>query len=195
MIGPRPHLRAPSPLALRAFLAAQQGVVPPPGSEVSLHGTPPRGFRANGIRARVGAGERDFAAGLAAVRAWAMFEQPWLRLQTDGEPAPERMVAVAARTLGLWWYCACRVRALIDEPGPPRRAGFVYVALPAHAAAGAERFVVELAKDGLVWFEVHSWAKPHLLARLGQPLFRAMQRRFVGDAVTAVRARIERGGR
>ena len=51
------------------------------------------------------------------------------------------MVAILARSIGLWWLNACRIVAVVDEDGPVKRFGFAYGTLPDHAGSGEERFL------------------------------------------------------
>ena len=69
-----------------------------------------------------------------------------------------------------------------------RRTGFAYGTLPAHAEIGEERFAVEwqLADDS-VWYDLYAFSRPgHLLARLGYPIARRLQRRFARESKQAM---------
>ncbi|MGH9553683.1 MAG: DUF1990 family protein [Terriglobales bacterium] len=62
-----------------------------------------------------------------------------------------------------------------------RRYGFAYGTLQEHAESGEERFSVEwnLANDEVI-FDLLAFSRPHaLLARLGYPVSRYYQRRFI----------------
>jgi len=52
--------------------------------------------------------------------------------------------------------------------------------LPAHGALGEERFSIEWHQaDDSVWYDLYAFSRPaHVLARLGYPLGRRLQRRF-----------------
>jgi len=53
--------------------------------------------------------------------------------------------------------------------------------------AGEERFAVELASDGGVYYDIWALSKPgSLLARLAYPVARAQQQRFARDSTAAV---------
>ena len=97
-------------------------------------------------------------------------------------------VAVVARTFGLWWLNAARVVYVVDELGPIRRFGFAYGTLPDHAESGEERFTVEWREaDGAVWYDILAFSRPRqLLARLGYPFARRLQRRFARDSAAAM---------
>ena len=93
-----------------------------------------------------------------------------------------------ARLFGLWWLNACRIVYVVDEPGPVQRYGFAYGTLPEHAESGEERFTVEWHQaDAAVWYDILAFSRPQqLLARLGYPLARRLQKRFARDSAAAM---------
>ena len=97
-------------------------------------------------------------------------------------------MAILARSLGLWWLNACRIVYVVDEPGPVQRFGFAYGTLPGHAESGEERFVVEWDRDrGEVCYDIVAFSRPrHILARLGYPWARRVQKRFARDSAAAI---------
>jgi uncharacterized protein (UPF0548 family) len=69
---------------------------------------------------------------------------------------------------------ACRIVYVEDEP---HRFAFAYGTLPTHPESGEERFEVVRNGDD-VSFVVTAFSRPRqLLARIGKPIARAMQRR------------------
>jgi uncharacterized protein (UPF0548 family) len=60
--------------------------------------------------------------------------------------------------------------------------------LPDHAAVGEERFSVEWhAADDGVWYDLYAFSRPGaVLARLGRPFARSLQRRFARDSKQAM---------
>jgi uncharacterized protein (UPF0548 family) len=104
-------------------------------------------------------------------------------------------VVVIARLFGLWWLNACRIVYLVDEPGPVQRYGFAYGTLPEHAESGEERFTVEWhEQDDAVWYDILAFSRPQqLLARLGYPLTRRLQKRFARDSATAMQRAVVEG--
>lgn len=192
---PLPTLRKPSVPTIRAFLARQDGLPPtfaataPPADE-----TPP-GFRAIRARARLGLGAPAFAAARSALRAWEQFPPGWVELCFPDVPIePDRVVAVLARGLGLWWLNACRIASVVDEDGPGGCFGFAYATLPDHAVSGEERFLIEWdPADDSVWYDLSSISRPRArLARLGVGVLRRTQARFARDSVEAMRGAVER---
>ena len=137
-------LRRPAAEALRAFLARQARLdltYPAVGATAT---SPPAGYVVDHTRTRLGAGGQVFAAAKAALEGWRQFRLGWLEASPPDTPIREgQVVAILARSLGLWWLNACRIVAVVDEDGPVRRFGFAYGTLPDHAGNGAERFLIE----------------------------------------------------
>ena len=97
-------------------------------------------------------------------------------------------VAVLARHYGFHSLNPCRISYTIeeDEGGLVRR-GFAYGTLPGHGERGEESFTVEWHhEDDSVFYELYAFSRPnHLLAWLGYPLARRLQRRFARDSLQA----------
>jgi uncharacterized protein (UPF0548 family) len=73
---------------------------------------------------------------------------------------------------------------VIDEKN---RFGFAYGTLPGHAECGEEIFMVERHEDDSVHYVIKAFSRPRLwLARLGYPIARAQQRKFVRDSKAAM---------
>lgn len=116
----------------------------------------------------------------------------WVSLHrfSTGTAAGEN-AAVLAGHLGLWWLNACRIVYVIDEDGRCKRFGFAYGTLTDHAESGEERFQVEWnGETGEVWYDILAFSRPNqFLARVGYPLARRLQRRFVvGSQAAMLRA-------
>ena len=104
-------------------------------------------------------------------------------------------MAVIARLFGLWLPNACRIIYVVDEEGPVQRYGFAYGTLPGHAESGEERFTVEWHEaDDAVWYDILAFSRPQqLLARLGYPLTRRLQKRFARDSAAAMQRAVVGG--
>jgi uncharacterized protein (UPF0548 family) len=180
--------REPSRQALHEFLARQERE-PFSYSEVGLSrsGTP-AGYDVDHNRVRLGEGKAVFDAACAALARWEMFPSPWTRIEPAGAPiAAGNVVAMVARIFGLWWLNACRIVYLLDESEPVRRFGFAYGTLPHHVERGEERFSVEWQADDSVWYDLRAFSRPRFwAARLGYPMARRLQRRFVRDSQAAM---------
>jgi uncharacterized protein (UPF0548 family) len=99
------------------------------------------------------------------------------------------VVAILARSIGLWWLNACRIVMVVDEDGPVKRFGFAYGTLPDHAGSGEERFLVEWDReDDSVWYDILAFSRPrHFLARLGYPWVRRVQKKFGRESAAVMR--------
>lgn len=184
-------LRKPTPEAIHRFLKHQreldftyQGV----GATASK---PPPGYVVDQTRVRLGEGEVVFAAAKLALESWEHFRLGWTGAWPTDVPIREgEVVAVLARSLGLWWLNACRIVYVIDEP--LERFGFAYGTLPAHAESGEERFSIEMERDGTVWYDILAFSRPnYTLARIGYPYVRRVQKRFAQDSATAMKQAVD----
>jgi uncharacterized protein (UPF0548 family) len=186
-------LRAPTPEVIERFLQVHAAAPFSYAAVGASNTVAPAGYQYDLNRIILGRGERAFAAGCAALRAWKMFPAPWTKV-TPAETSirPGAIVAMEARALGLWWLNACKIVYLIDEAAPIRRWGFAYGTLPAHVEEGEERFSVEFHGDGTVWYDLRAFSRPRYWpVRLGAPLARRLQRRFVRESQCAMVRAVE----
>ena len=187
---PMPSLRKPSAERLREFLAAQSKLdltYPAVGATAAV---PPAGYVVDRTRIKLGEGAGTFAAAKAALRRWEHFRLGWVGAWPPETPIQAgQVVAVIARLFGLWWLNACRIVYVVDEGGPVQRFGFAYGTLPAHVESGEERFTVEWHEaDNAVWYDILAFSRPQqLLARLGYPFARRLQKRFARESTAAMR--------
>ena len=133
-----------------------------------------------------------FSAAKAALGRWEQFNLGWVQAWSPDESINAGgLVAVAGRSLGLWWLNACRIVYLVDEMQPRRRFGFAYGTLPGHVECGEERFLVEWREDDTVWYDVRAFSRPRLwAARIAYPLTRLLQKQFARDSRVAMPASI-----
>lgn len=118
-----------------------------------------------------------------------MFNIPWLRLCWPA--APLRVgtdVAVVIRHFGFFSLNACRIVYIINNDGETKQFGFAYGTLQEHAECGEERFTVEWNQTtDKVRFEILAFSRPRkVLARLGYPLARFLQKEFARDSKAAM---------
>ncbi len=182
------HFSRPDAARVRRYLDAQRaGPLTYDAVGATNGGAPPAGFALDHNRQRLGRGEAAFARAREDVRRWRMFPAPWTAIEPADAPIAEgEVVAVHIRALGVWWLNAARVVYVIDEP---RRFGFAYGTLPGHAERGEERFLVEWLEDDEVWYDLRAFSRPrYWAARLGRPIARALQRRFVRHSKAAMAA-------
>lgn len=149
----------------------------------------PSGFVLDHNRVQVGQGMPTFNAACEALRRWEMFPKSWTEVHPPNTPLTVgNTVAVLFRAFGCWSVSSARIVYLVDETLPTRRFGFAYGTLPGHIERGEERFMVELLSDETVWFDTRAFSRPgHWLIRLGYPIARRFQRRFVRDSQAAMR--------
>lgn len=160
-------------LAARPFTYAEQG---------ATQGAFPPGYDHDRNCICIGAGAEAFEAGREALRGWRHFPGGWTHIY------PERAalragedIVMLFRLFGLWWYNACRIVYVIDEP---RRFGFAYGTVLGHVERGEELFLVSIDEAERVWYQLEAFSRPALwLTRLGYPLARHHQRRFVRDSL------------
>ena len=156
-------------------------------------GVAPAGYTVDRNRLRLGYGAAAFERAAAALRAWRMTTLAWSSVWPTGAPVlPGTTVAVVVHHYGFWSMNACRIIYVLDDDATAvsgvRRVGFAYGTLPDHGAIGEERFAVEWhAVDDSVWYDLYAFSLPgSLLARVGSPLARHLQRRFARDSRAAM---------
>jgi uncharacterized protein (UPF0548 family) len=155
----------------------------------------PAGYGVLHSRARLGQGSEAFERARRALAAWKMFDMPWIELYWPNAPiAAGATVAVAISHFGFWSVNLSRIVYVIEESGPVERFGFAYGTLPEHEEIGEERFTVEFhAADQSVWYDLYSFSRPGSIARMGYPLAKMLQRRFVCDSVAAMQKAVGHG--
>jgi len=150
----------------------------------------PTGYAVDHNRARLGEGRETFDRAVTALYAWKMFDIGWARLVPAGAPVEVgTAVAVLARHYGFHSLNPCRISYTIEQDeGDLVRRGFAYGTLPGHGERGEERFSVEWRReDDSVFYDLYAFSRPNqLLAKLGYPLARHLQRRFAKDSLQAM---------
>ena len=183
-------LRRPTVEAIRAFLAAQARLDLTYSAVGATATNPPTGYVVDHTRIRLGAGVKVFATAKAALERWQQFRLGWIEASPEDTPIKEgQVVAILARSIGLWWLNACRIVIVVDEDGPVKRFGFAYGTLPDHVGSGEERFLVEWDRaDDSVWYDILAFSRPrHFLARIGYPWVRRTQKKFGRESAAVMR--------
>jgi uncharacterized protein (UPF0548 family) len=184
------RLRKPTPAVIRRFLDEQGRLGLTYQAVGATAAIPPAGNVVDHTRVRLGEGEQAFARAKAALARWQQFRLGWVEPWPGDTPLKEgEAVAVLARVMGLWWLNACRIVYVVERQGPVAAFGFAYGTLPGHAESGEERFLVEWDRQSdEVCYDILAFSRPnHLLAWLGKPLARKVQKRFARDSVAAMR--------
>jgi uncharacterized protein (UPF0548 family) len=189
-------LRKPSPERLRNFVATQSKLDLTYRAVGATAAVPPAGYVVDHTRVMLGEGARTFVAARAALRRWQHFRLRWVHTWPPETPIQAgQVVVVIARLFGFWWVNACRIVYVVDEQGPVQRYGFAYGTLPGHAESGEERFTVEWHEaDDAVWYDILAFSRPQqLLAQLGYPFARRLQKRFARDSAAAMLRGVAQG--
>lgn len=182
-------LQRPSPDTIRRFLSAQAEADFTYPAVGATAGQPPAGFVVAHTQIKLGEGEKTFQIAKSGLQRWDQFNLGWLEAWSpERQIRPGEVMAVLARTIGLYWLNACRIVYVVDEVEPIRRYGFAYGTLPDHAAIGEERFMVEWDRaDNSVWYDILSFSRArHVLVRLGYPMFRRKQIQFGRESAAAM---------
>lgn len=171
------RLRPPTDAEVRSFLARQRArpfSYPHAGRTAA---DAPRGYRVGRRQVALGKGRAVFDRAVDELRAWRMFDLPWVRrYPPDARPETGTTVALVATWARLWSMDGLRV---VYEVAEERRTGFATGTLPGHLLAGEERFLVEIGPDDEVTFLIESFSRPdHPVAWLGLPVLRYLQRKF-----------------
>ena len=183
------RLTAPSEDEIRRFISKQSdsGFSYP---EVGASATAvPTGYNVDRNRIQLGSGEGTWQRAAEAIRKWRMFSMPWVNLHFASAPIQVGTdVAVSVHHFGFYSLNACRIVYVVDEDVPIKRFGFAYGTLAEHAESGEERFTVEWNReDDGVWYDILAFSRPRqMLARLGYPLSRLLQKRFAQGSKAAM---------
>lgn len=165
-------LRAPSVEELKNFNTQEQ-YLSFSYTEVGASATSvPRGYDVDRNRILLGNGESTWRRAVEAIRAWQMFNMPWIRLCWPSAPIkPRTDVAILVRHFGFYSLNAARIVYVVDEEGAIARYGFAYGTLAEHAECGEERFTVEWNRsEDRVWYDILSFpARRRCWQRWGIP--------------------------
>ena len=149
--------------------------------------TGPAGYTLDHNRVQLGHGGDVYRRAVEALKQWRQFELGWVTLVPHGVKVEEgNVVAVKARSGGMWSLNACRVVYVIDEA---RRFGFAYGTLPDHIERGEERFTIEWQPDDSVWYDILAFSRPrHPLVRVGFLYARRLQKQFARDSLAVMKS-------
>jgi uncharacterized protein (UPF0548 family) len=138
----------------------------------------------------IGHGHSDFDRARAALMEWKQFDIGWIETFPQRAPvAVGTVVAVLIHHLGFWSLNGCRVLYGVDCPAGEARFGFAYGTLTNHAESGEELFEVFVdSATGDVMYRIRAMSWPQTtLARIGQPIVRALQARFRRHSAAAMK--------
>ena len=150
----------------------------------------PSGYNIDHNRIKLGVGLEVFDKAKTAIHNWKMFDIPWVRLINNKTPIEiGKTVAILVSHFGFYSLNAARIVYVLDEQqGDIHRYGFAYGTLTEHGEIGEERFSVEFhPSSGEVWYDLYAFSRPaSLLAKIGYPLSRNLQKTFARDSETAM---------
>jgi uncharacterized protein (UPF0548 family) len=180
------------PESIAAAFLARERSLPHSYKEVgdTQKETPVPGFDNDFNFIELGRGDAVWEAAKSAIQAWKMFPGGWACIWPETTPIRVgEVVAMHAKVMGLWWMNSCRIVYVIDLPD---KFGFAYGTLPGHVECGEELFMVERTTDGSVRYVIKAFSKPRFWpARLGYPIARAYQRKFVRDSKASMLAFVQ----
>jgi len=188
-------LTAPSQDEIRRFITEQKGTgfsYPEVGTSATIA---PAGYNVDHNRVQLGKGEVTWQRATKAVCTWQMFSMPWVNLHWPSTPILVGTdVAVSVHHFGFYSLNACRIVYVVNEDAPTKRFGFAYGTLAEHAERGEERFTVEWnPEDDTVWYDILAFSRPRqMLAKLGYPLSRLLQKRFAEGSKAAMAEGVSR---
>ncbi len=177
-----PSFFAPGIAKIQAFITIQTPLsFSYPGVGFTRQATAPPGYDHDFNSITLGKGEVAWEAAKEGIRQWRMFPAGWSNIRQANAPIRAgEVVAMTVRVLGIWWLNSCRIVYVLDDE---RQFGFAYGTLPGHVERGEELFLVERTDDGQVRYSIRAFSQPrHWLARLGYPLARIYQRKFVRES-------------
>lgn len=149
--------------------------------------TLPDGYRLLRREVTLSGGRRRFDRLADALLTWKVHAAAGLRMQVSTPRVTPSAVLMATLRLGpVPIRTRCRVVYLIEEA---ERVAFAYGTLPGHPERGEERFEVALDSDAVRFRLTAFSVNAGLLARLGGPVSRAVQRR-VNDRYLAAAGRL-----
>ncbi|MCB9263919.1 MAG: DUF1990 domain-containing protein [Lewinellaceae bacterium] len=153
----------------------------------------PAGYDHDLNQIKLGSGEACLERAKEGILAWAMFPDSWTRIYPRPIPIEEGVVVIVLfRLCGLWWLNSCRIVYTFEENC---RFGFAYGTLPGHVEQGEECFWVEMEEDGTVWYRIRAFSRPAVwLTKIGYPVARRYQRRFVWDSLASMQAFVQKQG-
>jgi uncharacterized protein (UPF0548 family) len=176
------YLTRPTTAELDRVLAGCAGAPLTYDAIGATRATPPSGYYVDRYAVDLGRGADAFAAACDAVRRFVMYPRPWTAVQRAfDEPHQGAEFVAAIRHMGFWSANPCRIVYTMDETDETaQRYGFALGTLEGHVETGEERFEVSRdTRTDVVSYRVVAFSRPRvLLARLGTPIARMLQRRF-----------------
>lgn len=171
------RLIRPSDSAALARLVEDLSSTEPNYSDIgaTLAGTRPDGFHHDHYEAELGQGPQTFQRAVTGLKTWKAHRLPGMRVfPDDQEVLTGATIVVTLGTPIVALAVPCRIVSVIDGQ---TRWGFAYGTLPGHPEQGEEAFIVSIAPDQTVRFEIKAFSRPgDPLVRLSGPIARGIQK-------------------
>ncbi len=153
----------------------------------------PAGYQHQHVSARVGTGPAAFVAAGESLLTWGMHEGAGLTAQVSDLRIRPGTVAVLRLGRGPF---ALRIPVrVLEVVAEECRRGFVYGTLPGHPERGEESFLVRLAEDGAVHFDLVAFSRgARWFTMLVAPAAHAGQHLITRRYVRAVRSAADAAG-
>lgn len=184
----RPSLRFPDYDSLRRQVEAarRQSLTYTALTATAAPELPP-GYATENEQILLGEGEQVFDIARQALQQWENCLLDWTHAFPVNTPIrPGDNFLVLFRMMGVWWTNCVRIVYTIDRPDVY---AFACGTLNQHMESGERLFQVSMDADEKVFYKVRSFNKPHLWAmRLGYPLIRSAQMRFVREGLQRMQA-------
>lgn len=184
------YLTRPTTAELDRVLAGCAGAPLTYDAVGATRATPPPGYYVDRYAVDLGHGATAFDRACDAVRRFAMYPRPWTAVhRAFDEPRTGADFVAAIHHLGFWSANPCRIVYTIDESDEAgQRRGFALGTVEGHAETGEERFEISWdTRTDMVSYRVVAFSRPRaLLARLGTPIARRLQRRFARESRQAM---------
>jgi uncharacterized protein (UPF0548 family) len=161
--------------AMERLLTAMQAAQPTyPDLGATLVGQRPEGFHHDTYEVVLGTGVDTFDRAVTGLKNWEAHRIAGVRVFPEGlEIETGATVIVTLGTFLMALAAPCRIVGVIDGQN---RWGFAYGTLPGHPEQGEEAFVVSIAPDETVRFEITAFSRPgELLVRVSGPVGRGFQ--------------------
>jgi uncharacterized protein (UPF0548 family) len=146
-----------------------------PDVGATMAGGQPEGYHYHQHETILGHGFEAFGRAVRGLKAWEAHRGPGIRIFPKGQDITTGATVVV--TLGsarVALAAPCRIVSVIDQE---TRWGFAYGTLPGHPEQGEEAFVVSLAPDGTVRFQIDAFSRPaDPIVRLSGAIGRALQK-------------------
>ncbi len=176
-------LRKPGIETIRGFLV-RQSKLDFTYSAVGCHvrQSSPPGYAIRSLAHQLGEGESAYEAAKRGAKELGSVRLGWLEAGPEGTPIQTNaMVAILARTFGIWWLNACRIVLVIEEVGNGEsiRLRLMNFTGPRRNRRGAISSWNGIKRTTESWFDILAFSRPHhILTRLAYPIVRMTQKRF-----------------